>query len=545
MWLRLSKAERAFPTRFLRAGALEALGEPEALPDPARINQHIEGRSDGRRVMTDEEVTSLLNDPFATLVLRHSRFPRTLHELLSALDEHNESPDGLPEQETYLVSEGGQIPFQPGLDKGGSRLITVRFRENSPELMVSTLLPPGASLGDDGVLLEVQAWDPIQKTMHFYQRQEGAWFWAGQSDMAFEPDTRGEGPFDSHVNGYPIMKELKSPWVHWHGPGLGIAETAFAPDDPLVSDPLFLQRDHALNFEQRVIRPLCERWNKARFEKNIRDGELQGLPFFVSQVIEATSANLISTHTEFSQLDRRDLDDLPATFFFDEDSLVSEIGLAVEVPLLRMSRKRYMGLIETYDLRVRGGEVNQAGDVPFCFMVPERALEDVLVVKILIRRGVMTPRLAACLLMVDYPNPIGSERRASLMNHVPAAVGFDETTNLDAVLVPSILKVAANGAGSAESEFANHWNLGPEDWKESFADRIEKYLKSVVESLDTEIGCDAIFRLAESRRREFRRRPLAEFRLGFPHAFGIPNDSPALEMTEKAEVRERPAPGKS
>jgi hypothetical protein len=538
----MTTPEDAFPSRLLRLrnAGLEAAGL-EATVDPERINQHIEGRKDGRRVMVDEEVERLLNDPFAVLVLRRGRFPRSFGEILDAVGEHDASAEGLPQRETYLISEGGQIPFTPGVDKGGSRLIAACFRTNSPELMVSTLLPPGFSPRAEDVLVEVQAWDPVNRTMHFYQREEGAWFWCGQSDMALEPETRGRGPFDSHINGYPIMKELKTPWVHWHGPGVGIAETAFAPDDPLVSDPLFANRDHALNFERRVIRPLMERWNDARFDKSVTGEALTNFPRFMAQVLQATSANLISTHTEFSQLPERDLDDLPPTFFFDQDSLLTEAGLSIQVPPLRMSGKRYLSLIQEHDLRIQGGSIDEQSDVPFCFVVPERAFEDVLVVKILIQRGAISARLAASLLMVDFPNPVGSPRRDALMRYVPAAANLEAPNNLDAVLPSAILEaVERTGPESPEAEFANNWSMGPEAWRDAFADRIEAYLGRVAAVLDTDAGCDDIFRLAESRRRDFARRSLAEFRLSLPHAVGILDDSPSLEMTEQATLRQRP-----
>ncbi|MGH2732238.1 MAG: hypothetical protein ACRDJG_04755, partial [Actinomycetota bacterium] len=142
--------ENVFPTRLLSLpgdGAREA-GATEI--DPRRINQHIEGIPSGTRVMTGEEVARLLNDPFATLVLRRGKFPSDLGELLDALDEHNPQPDGLPQQSSSLVSEGGQIRFSGGVDKGGTRLITVRSRRDSPELIISTLVPAGISTpGDD------------------------------------------------------------------------------------------------------------------------------------------------------------------------------------------------------------------------------------------------------------------------------------------------------------------------------------------------------------------------------------------------------------
>lgn len=540
----MAQAEEAFPTRLLKLGSAEGRGATEAV-SPDKINQHIEGLPDGKRVMTDEEVARLLNDPFSTLVLRRGRFPKNLDELLAALDEHDASPEGLPDQRSFLVAEGGQIRFQPGVDKGTSRLILVRSRANKPELMISVLLPAGANPRTGQVLIEVIAWDPRNRTFHFFQRQSGAWFWCGQSDMALEELTRGEGPFDSHINGYPNMKELKTPWVHWHGPGLGIAETAYAPDDPLASDPLFLEKDHALNFETRVVRPLMQRWNAARFEKATDDATLRDVLRFMEQVLEATSANLVSTHTEFSRLALDDIEDLPPTFFFDQDCLVSAVGLRVETPPLRMVKERYADLIERHDLRVRGGTVDEPGDVPFCFVVPERALEDVLVVQILIQRGVLSPRLAACLLMVDFANPVGSPPRAALLKHLPATSGFGASDNLDTVLSDAILAAASKGRpGSPEREFADHWSLGPDAWPDAFADRLEAYLAKVVARLDSDAGCDEIFRLAESRRREFRRRPLAEFDLTLPRAVGIPDDAPFLEMTEDAVVRQRANSGR-
>jgi hypothetical protein len=48
-----------------------------------------------------------------------------------------------------------------------------------------------------------------------------------------------------------------------------------------------------------------------------------------------------------------------------------------------------------------------------------------------------------------------------------------------------------------------------------------------------------VFLLAESRRREFRRRPLAEFRLTTPIT-NIPEDASLLEFSLDATVHEKP-----
>lgn len=531
-----------FPTRLLALPAEEPRNatKPAQSTDPGRINQHIEGLPDGHRAMTTEEVERLLGDPFATLVLRAGRFPANLTELLDALDTHDAAPVGLPQQSSFAISEGGQIRFRDGVAKGGTRLITVRSRRGSPELMISTLIAQGGDPRADTVLNEVLAWDPPNRTFHFYQRQRGMWFWCGQSDMALEDATRGKGPFDSHVNGYPLMKELKTPWVHWSGPGVRITEAAYAPDDPLVRDPLFTGHRLAFEFEFSVIRPLIARWNTARFDKAMQAGMLTAASRFLAQVLDATTANLVSTHREWTQLPAADLDDLPVSFFYDHDCLAGEIGLPVTPPPLVMSGRRYHELAKHHDLRVRGGSVDEPGDVPFCFTVPERAFEDVIVTEELIRRGAMSRRLAACLLMVDFPNPVGSVRRAALLRHVPATVGLNPGTDLDAVLVPMLLAAAAAGPdGTPEREFAEHWDLGPDEWTEAFTERISGYLGRVQGALGTDTGCDEIYRLAESRRREFSRRPLAEFDLTLPQSVGIPATAPALDMTEQATVRPR------
>lgn len=528
--------EQAFPSRLLRFESGSALAG--AAFDPRRINMHLEGRANGKRIMRDSEVQDLLGDPFATLVLRRERFPRNLTELLAELDGHNDTKEGLAEQASFLISEGGQIVFKPGTQKGGSRLLVVRSRAGSPELMISILTSPGESPRSEDLLLEVIAWDPENRTFHFYQRQKGAWFWCGQSDMAFDADTRSNGPFDSHINGYPNMKELKTPWVHWHGPGLAIQETAYAPDDPLATDDLFLSKQTAFTFEVRVVRPLMSRWNEARFDKAMAGGPLSPATLFLRQVVESTSVNLITTHTEFARLTQEDLEDVPVTFFLDLDSLIDStgVGLPVDIPRLRMSGVTYSDLIKRHNLRVRGGSIDVAGDVPFCFLVPERAHEDVLVVLGMLARNHLSRRLAACLLMVDFPNPVFSPKRAGLLRHAPKGP-LGAASDLDATFVDAIRAASATaGEDSAETEFIANWDLGPDDWQDAFADRMSAYLVAVAERLASSEGADEIFRLAESRRREFKRMPLAEFDLSLPVAMGIPEDTLPLEMREDATV---------
>ncbi|HLM02051.1 MAG TPA: hypothetical protein VK400_13435 [Pyrinomonadaceae bacterium] len=59
---------------------------------------------------TADEISEMLGDPFAELLLKRGIFPLTLRSLLSALDALNLETQGLPEQKVFLIADGGQIP---------------------------------------------------------------------------------------------------------------------------------------------------------------------------------------------------------------------------------------------------------------------------------------------------------------------------------------------------------------------------------------------------------------------------------------------------
>ncbi|MGO8013289.1 hypothetical protein ACC715_37560, partial [Rhizobium ruizarguesonis] len=66
------------------------------------------------------------------------------------------------------------------------------------------------------------------------------------------------------------------------------------------------------------------------------------------------------------------------------------------------------------------------------------------------------------------------------------------------------------------AEFLSLWDVDPSGWEQSFATMIETHWPKLTEKLGTADGCEEIFRLAESRRRQFRKRTLSEFGLTLP-----------------------------
>ena len=68
--------------------------------------------------------------------------------------------------------------------------------------------------------LQCLAWDPVHEWFNFYARSRqgdrqtgaaapGLWVYAGNSTHAFVQGSRGRGPFDGHVSGSLVMKELE------------------------------------------------------------------------------------------------------------------------------------------------------------------------------------------------------------------------------------------------------------------------------------------------------------------------------------------------
>jgi hypothetical protein len=168
-------------------------------------------------------------------------------------------------------------------------------------------------------------------------------------------------------------------------------------------------------------------------------------------------------------------------------------------------RDVYDAVLTDLDVRLESplngpGVFRRPGDTHFAFAVPEREFEDHRALVDARRIGLISDRLAACLLMTDFPNPVFSERRASLLTHVPerADVGAGTFSEQMAQAI-----IAAADADGPEREFAELWAAG-QDWKDAFAPRLSTYFQAVAAALATREGFTAIYRLAEARRERMR-----------------------------------------
>jgi hypothetical protein len=477
-----------------------------------------------------------INDPFARLVLMAGHRPRTLLDLLAVLNAAT-GAEAVPGQRLYRVADGGQIPWDPSTETLNRllRLIVTRHRGEDAELFIATAPPFDAV----DIFLQVFAWDPVAGAFNFYERRSDIWVWAGSSWQALEAPTRGLGPFDSHVNGGPVMKELKVPWMHWHSQGTPIQDDILAPADPLRTDSLYQSTDlKGAEDLELIVRAGIARWTRSRFEKFTVGGVLQRAPDFLRHLLTTTTVNLTSALQPSASLQPMEALRLPTTFFVDSDRLVTTLGLTPALPRLKTQASFYQATLQTYDVRVQDESgFSRPGDTHFAFAVPEPAFEDEVVLQELLSRRALSKKLAACLLMVDFPNPVFSLRREALLRYVPGTIALDGGADLDHTFVDAVIaSLEAADSTSVEAEFLELWRLPDTTWEAEMVGRLEAYWTKVQVRLATAQGFDDIFRLSESRRHAFSRRPLAEFKLTV--AIALKLDLPvALQMTADALVQ--------
>ncbi|MFE9936804.1 hypothetical protein [Streptomyces hirsutus] len=505
----------------------EGCGTDPSTLRAGQLYRRVSGRDDRAQPVSEEELAGL-SDPMAAEFFRENRFPVTVQELLSGLPEA-----AAASRRVYLVSEAGQIApdTSPGLHRDMRFAITVAVRAGQADLLIST------QAGGDQItaFLQVAAWDPDAKVFNFYMRIGPTWVWAGNSWDALEPDSRGKGCFDSHVNGSAVMKELRIPWLNWQSER---ATVRLADNDPLRRDPLYQQVTGAQKLEL-TVRSLVTRWTAARLAEVTANGVVEHPDRLFRHLFTTTTVNLAGTDRQSSIVTPESTDlVLPMGFWLNQDVLLDDLGLVTQAAPPTAPAARYCASLARFGFRLEeraeDGSIafRRPGDTFFAFVVPEAAHEDNEVVRQMIRHGLLSAKFAACVLMVDFPNPVFSLPRAHLMRYTPTAA-----TKLSALCDQMALAITDAArtlpADSPEGLFAAHWRVPDDAWQAVFGQRVDAYVRKAAARARTEDGFDDYVRLAESRRRQFRAMKLNEFQLTLP-VTDIPADAPPLAMREDA-----------
>jgi hypothetical protein len=351
------------------------------------------------------------------------------------------------------------------------------------------------------------------------------------------------------------MKELKSPWPHWHSTQASIDEDVLPPGDPLLGEPIWGGREHADELERSVVRPGVAHWTESRLrrllhaESNIT---VEQVRYLLQHIVTTPTINITSSPQRSLQDESRARDiKLPESFFLNSD-LLSDLLNLVQKGLPSVGAKvkyaTYRDALVAINSRVESEQnepVNSlGGDTYFAFMVPEPALEDNEVVRQLVSKEALSLRLALAMVMVDFVNPIYSETRALLMDLVPADLELPSDFELKEFGLDTLILNRAN-AVLADSGISAGLRAAVEKMMVFYRGDIDvviiENLRSYTDAVRRNVE-DGDFlnylRLAESRRRVFKRTALSEFALTLP-VTDVPDSALPLTMLEDGTVEKK------
>lgn len=504
------------------------------------VHRLVLGRDSPPGAILSNDDLKQLNDPFATKVLRHGLRPMSVDELLSVLDDDT-SPDAVSREQSFLVGEGGQIPWSEDTKNlaRALRFVVVRQNNAGDEIMLSIDDQPGDPTG----LLQLLSWDPVKKAYNFYQRSQTIWFFMGDSNDALRPDSAGNGPFDGHVNGSLVMKELRFPWLHWSSETEKIEANVFEPGHPILSHKVFLERTGAEILERRIVVPGIDKWTDARLERAISADLITDARNLLRQIVVATSTNIISAPNPLREVTRSGTLKVPWEVFLNRE-LWTRRGMLQSGVLgspIEISGGAYLDAIAALNVRLEDASsgFSQSGDSFFPLACPGPAYEDLSVVKGLISEDVVSKKFVQALSAVDFFNPLQSRRRERFEVYFPDQADLRPGSNSVEARTLNAMVVAAGDPDSDEAYVTRLMNLGDDAAREELSDTVAQYVEKVRLRLASEDGVRDLVKLIDSRRRYFRTLGISEFSMTLPVS-DLPKDSDFLEMTEDGLVQPQP-----
>lgn len=484
-----------------------------------------------------------LGDPFARLVLRRDERPMTVDAVLDRLDilsaDAALADTAVPDEQVFLLGEGGQIPFTSATAplNRALRFVVARTGPGDRLILMSVDEQPSTA----GGLLQVLSWDPGKGAYNFYQRRDGVWFYSGDGTHALEPPTRGRGPFDGHVNGSLVMKELRAPWLHWNSQSVPIPPEAFAPGHPILGHRLMTHSVGAEILERDIIQPGIDRWTVARFDRAIQGGTLTAADTFLRQLVQTTSVNLVASDREFREVAPGVKVNVPPAILFNVEAWTRLLD-----PLTIRGRVQVDGghLLQAVDalgiaLEDPVAGFRQPGEAFFALACPAPAYEDLSTIFALIDRGVLSAGLVRAILAVDFSNPIQSSRRAGLLRHMPKEGGLGTGAgSCDALICDAFAAEASARPDSDEARVLDWLATGDDAAQRArIGAEIAAYHDAAKQRMQTEQGVRDLMRLVVSRRRHFRTLGVSEFALTLP-SDSLPPDAAVVMMAPDATIFE-------
>ncbi|KAK4141061.1 uncharacterized protein C8A04DRAFT_39390 [Dichotomopilus funicola] len=479
---------------------------------------------------------------------------------------------------TFTVADGSFIPAgqkPPSWFNPHIRVVTLvcqggkSFFNSSPAEWTLCIVGSSSLYSEDRneSFLQVVSWNGSE--FKFYQNDivngagsESFWNYFGKSMDAFG-ESEYLGPFNGHVNGACIMKELRRPWPHWYTLSNSF-QSCFSPDNvatlekaPYTTIPglglLSGVNPNPAELESAVSSGVAN-WTYSRFQNDFMNTTQRPFkPLKNPTNISRWTAHMFLTTTinigATTKAPESKGYHLPYSHFYDNE-LHQKFHLIPDFTLPWRSLggdKR-----DRPDRKDIGYKIALAGEGPSPFNFLQSSFEDAQgVVKIqnIIKDnsdysqpryvGLFTQHTFYTIMMLDFWNPVYSWKRGILMRYVPQTATFnDGRYDLDAKFVANVKKSPhASEPGSPEYEFLQLLNKTLPDFQQMIRD----YLAAVVNRIKTDLvpALKDYLSLAESRRRIYRPLPLDECGYSLPYATEIPfiPGENLLEMTLKGTIQ--------
>ncbi|KAK4158963.1 hypothetical protein QBC43DRAFT_348297 [Cladorrhinum sp. PSN259] len=450
--------------------------------------------------------------------------------------------------------------------------------------------------------LQVASWNGSE--FRFYQNDlvngtgpESVWNYFGKSMDAFGANEY-LGPFNGHVNGCCIMKELHRPWLHWYSLS-GSFQSCFAPDDvttfekaPYITTPglgLLSSVKSSPGELETAVRSGISNWFGKRLKNDFIDTtQTPSKPLQSPTNIPRWTAHMFLTTTinigAAVSAGQPGVYALPYDHFYDNellqnfDLIPSDIKMNAtfnQSDCIAAANNLGLSLIQelnpdkqpptkpdfTLPWQSLGGDrrdepdhpdvgykIALAGEgvSPFNFL--QASHEDAQgvaksqhIFKVNDNKaqpsfiGLFSTHTFYAIMMLDFWNPIYSWKRGILMQYVPQTTNFNgKSYDLEQNFIANVKK--SSKAGEPDAPESQFLQL-LDKTLEDFQQMIRDYLAAVANRINNDPvpALQDYLSLAESRRRIYRPLPLDEFGYTLPFATKMPF-TPGKDLLEMTQL---------
>jgi hypothetical protein len=474
-----------------------------------------------------------LQDPFAVNVLQkgigHPQlWPSSVEvivSILSAVTGFN--------QQNYLLGEGSQITANV-VSRDASRdlrYVITWGTGSSPSVFLSAA-PTGTHPGLPAPFLQVIGYDQKKNVFNYYEYVSNddvstslgsatrTWVWKGDSTWSRNMLSAGQGCFACHINGALNMKELVPPWNNWNSPSAAISPGNIPA--AVANDPLFAALNGA-DALQTNFQGLQSRYTQGLVTSSIKDGTISNVSALLNRLINTTTINFQSSNAK--PVDTTTDVQVPPDFFIFHSALtMPQIGLSLTMPALTITRSMHDAFVSQHKFMLQqisgdGSDLayQQPGTNFFAFFVPVPAFEDTIAIRELINQRVIDANFAASVLLVDFPNPVFSAQRASLMKYARQistaqvlASGSPNPNGVPAQFIALVTAAATSQPPCNSSALASctpeqqflHF-AGQSNWQQLARDQIDPYFEAIGRRIGTEDGAADYLTMSVSRQSQF------------------------------------------